>query len=529
MAKLKAKKNLSFKKRQLPNWFHEPHLGRIVDIFILILGYLYFSKLLQWAAKAVIFTDECFYALLSEYVSEFHFPMYLKGLFSEQGHLVTNPPLLFMLAGLLKILCGSSIFNFFNVLMNFITIGIIYFYFRKQNQLYYGRLAILILFSSELFFSQSLRFYAEILTAFTFLTSLFTLYHALYRPHRYTNLICAISFCCFMLSKQTGVLTFPILAITFFWCLWNKEFVQSKTVLKISLWTLFLFSPYHLYLYSVTGNLIPWFKIFGSTPITYPVVEELKNAPDYWQKNKWRELYAAFKGYGPIILMGFLACITWAVQAYRQHTLKDKKWIFIWINIIFSMLLFAYHGNTETRHFTQFIPLLSILCSIAILELIQNLRFFKLTLILIMSFIWLYNCFNLSHYPNFRQYFDLPRQFQPALQFLKEKTPQDSKVMSIWGFELLYYARRKHIFPFSEFKEPDNPWELSLNKGKDYFYKNLKKYNVNYIFIDKTRVIPMYMLNMHPKYTIEFINELISDGKAKMVYDNQGVAIIQFL
>lgn len=522
------------KKTTLPVWLTEPYLGYIIDTFIVIFIYFYLVKMVNFANTTVFFTDECFYICVSEYIANFKYPIFLEGFYTEKGLTIATPPLMFIISGMLKKLSGDAIFKFYNILILFVTIGTVWQFLRKQTTSYISRTAIVFFLSSPLIFAEGLRFYVEHTTSLTFTLSLINLYLCLKYKKRHSVLLTAFCFTLFNLSKQTGILSYPILFIAFLIHLIRKDYKQLWPIVKIVLWTIFLTSPFYLHLYSLTGSPIPWII---NTPLKYlelfPLVEEFKNAPDYWQRNRWRQLASVCKGYGVITLITTLGCMGWQAAQFKrslfQQVSKYYSWLPIWTGVIFSFFIFCINPNIESRHFLQFLPIFAIFSTITISEQLQKFKFQKALHIILIIFLLFYDSLCLANYPNYRNFYNLPKQFQPAMQFLKEKTPQDSTILAIWCYEIFYHARRKVIQQFYDRKTPDDPWELYVNKDKDYFYSNIKKYGIDYIFIDKTRIIPIYMYNMHPKYIIDFINELINTGKARVVYDNPGVAIIEFL
>ena len=530
--KNKIKKNKIASKNTTPTFFQEPILGRIIDGFILIFLYFYFRKLILDAGGAILFTDECYYAALSEKVSKFIYPEALYNLFRPSGLPSHAPPLLYLLAGFLSVFFGNAVFPYINIIISFGIFSFLYFFSRKYLDAYIGRIAILILATSELYFSYSERFYAEILTSGVFLIFIFLLYASLTKPTKRLIIYTGIAGGAFILSKQTGIMSYLVIFFCLSYSAIIKNFKNIRNLILITLIIIITALPHYLMMYFLTGNpFYPWLKnIINPSPYNFPIVPDFEGAPDYWARDKIKIIFSILKQLGIFIQISFFFIITWLLKCFKNSSSSNQRILgILFISIISIFSAFLTHKASEPRHFTQFAPVLSLFGAISIYYWLEQLRFKKLFAVCLVLILLVFNFLNFTQYHNYRNYFNIPKQLRDGFKFLKEKTPKDATVLVVWNYNTYYTSKRKTVWMRGEKNSPENPWELFVKRTPEYFLANLKKYNVNYIYIDKSRIIPHYMLNMYPSYMIDNINKLLNAKKVKIVFDSKPVAIVQVL
>lgn len=114
------------------------------------------------------------------------------------------------------------------------------------------------------------------------------------------------------------------------------------------------------------------------------------------------------------------------------------------------------------------------------------------------------------------------KQFSPAFveanQWLKQNTPEDSVVLSLWTAATVYHSERRAMWSVAELGD------ILLTNTDDKVLPPLKKHGVDYILVAKFSISEQAYQQTYP---IQFVNYLQSSNHFKNVFENTDTAIFQ--
>lgn len=118
-------------------------------------------------------------------------------------------------------------------------------------------------------------------------------------------------------------------------------------------------------------------------------------------------------------------------------------------------------------------------------------------------------------------------EYKDALRWMRNNTPDDSYIFTVYGGSTYYYAKRDAAWNII----PEFPLMMEPTSNSTYIYETLKKYGITHIFIDRGLVAESYFvphLNIVGLFSTHFVNSVMADFEHyTAVYVGEGTAILE--
>ncbi|MFQ6020448.1 MAG: glycosyltransferase family 39 protein [Candidatus Aenigmatarchaeota archaeon] len=480
-------------------------------ILILIIGILFIYLAPQ---TNLLGEDEEVYFSLGKEFSQGKFP-----LFKHTGGPANVVPLLPLIFVPFFLLFGTSlgVAKMVVAIFGILTIIMVYFIGRQ-----YGLVAaissIAILLSIPIFVQLSMLSYTDIPIAFFSILAMF-IFMKLDSSKKAIlgGVILALAF----YTKQTG----SFLALVFLlYGAYKYVFKKDKKYIKFIFTSLIIF-----------GVLIaPWI-IKNIIFYNYPYFEGLNlffpGTALGTQIPQW--MVEAVSTLSPrinfISAFGHIALIITLFGIIFIALKKEEKFF---LPILMFVMFFAifYFGSftgriiSEARYFTVILPQLAIIGGLFLQKLSENKKTYLLIVIIIIGvsiFSGLSLAFAISNSVRY------PSDYVEALKWIKENTPQDSKIFTAYSGSVKIYADRNSVWGIEEF--PD----VMTTQDSNYIYRILKNNNVSYILIWSGILSDRYIIpesNLFGAFTYNFLNVVNKDQEHfKVVFQNQNNIIFELM
>jgi hypothetical protein len=160
-------------------------------------------------------------------------------------------------------------------------------------------------------------------------------------------------------------------------------------------------------------------------------------------------------------------------------------------------------------------PIFAIVSSIFLSETYKTIeKYFKYFGLVVFAIVILVS------YQNFKEKLDIMysvKQFSPsffeACNWIKEKTPKNSSLYTVWAWRALYSCQRNAVGLGTI---PD----IALSKNASYTIEVAKQNGITHIFIQKFSIDPTNR-HLSEKYDLEFVKFLESNSNYfKKIYEN---------
>lgn len=317
------------------------------------------------------------------------------------------------------------------------------------------------------------------------------------------------------ITKRNSYFLFPFF---FFYILFFsegtfKERSKNEVLFLIPLFLLILPDLYFRYEY--IGSLTH-----------HPLVPPKFKVPKFWElgivfihPEDWVRNPANFVRYFgiPILVGGFLY-IKANIKNWRASTFtRNDRILFAVIITYLAFYLYFFRGLYSPRYLSPIIPLVCILAANGF----RHYMYKRKTLIWI--FVVLVGCsqliFALTYVHNQRT---ISQPIWDAYQYVKEKTPEDARLLATKPALSLYAGRQSIWFSDGSFPELG----YLFWKANQAEIKGLMKYHgIDYIFVEKDRICDDSKIRDIKNYPLSFAKKLHHLTFLKQVFANDAVTI----
>jgi len=482
------------------------------------------------------FGDETYYILAARaYIANNFIPAtHIPNLYDTPlgGEPLAKPPLSYYIPALFLFLddyyLGNLfVYKLFPPIFCILTLVLIYMMVGRLFNRDVALLSIILFASVPLITHFTIITYFDIPYTFFYTLAVLKLYEMFRNPNTkniiYSGTVVGITFLC----KESALFIIPSL---FAYLFMRNGFnlvkmvkdINFKSVVIVSLIGLCIIVPWWVRNYILFGNPVyPFFpNIFGwkyLDKFVYKQRMELTAIPLVELINYWTlESYLGFA----VLVAGLFGII---------YLFLKKNYYFVSI-ILVGLLPFLTVGAKDIRYIMFLIPSICIAASISLYDLLKNVKYKHVYLILLCILIILSMKTVVSESERITKNI---RGFPPgtieAYLWIRENTPKDSVVMDLFTPNMVFVTGRKGVFP--HICCCGDLWEF-WKLPEDEMIKVLKKYDIKYIVTENYfYTVPKWKRHLLGWTHIpeEFVYLTNSSKHFKLVYNTKDVFIFEVM
>jgi 4-amino-4-deoxy-L-arabinose transferase-like glycosyltransferase len=498
-------------------------------ILLLILTVFFILQLQVTFGTKINFGDEGYHTRMAQWIYEKkEYPVFTPfegSNLKRQGF--ARPPLWNFLEAGFFLLFGFSetLVKFLTPFIAFLTGLTVFILVKRIYNEKVAFIASVISVTLPSFTTYSVLFYTDIL--FTFFMSLFFLIFilAIKENSKKYWFLSGVFGALALLTKIPGLVIYPFIALVFL-CQFLKEkkfFPLFKKYLPLALIMLLIPSSWILirnwYYYGSPCYNIPFIKVFDTSGCRIDEFEErYKFAGRVEQVGTEQSVYRMGItsyldfAYGPIYFVA-LAFLCGLILLFSK---KDEMSNILFISLITFLAIFyvsTSRAENTARYTLGWVPIIALISARWFEEIYNFIKKYQkhLALIVFVFVVFL-------SYQNLNGKLDIMarvKQFSPtffeACDWIKENTPKDSLLMTIWAHRATYNCQRNTI---------GNLADIALSKDLNYTLKVAKQHGISYLFIQKFS-IDLQNQHLAEKYDAEFVQFLENNPDYfEKVYEN---------
>lgn len=497
--------------------------------FILFLSvvYIYYGALTDsWG-----FGDETYYYLASKSIVEnnwviSHIPK-LYATAGFQGEWLGKPPLSYYMPTIFYWLGNGNltVFKLFAPIFGILTVLLVFIIGKNLYNFWAGFVAAILTAGTPLFIHFSIITYAETLTAFFILLSLYTAYKAITIRSKKWIILAGIIFG--LVIKEISFFI-PIIFIVYLGLRFltrSFDMKEFKILAIISVIGLLLYSPWLIRNYVLFKNpVFPAFpNIFGYGGLD-PVGYQLFRSAGY---KPLIDIINALSLKAYFYFLFFFGA--WGLL----YLVIKRRMTDIWLlSIILVLILpiFLVPTARDIRYLFPMIPILALPISFIFIEMYtsasQFAKYYKIASVLI---ILLVSIFSLYHIVNESKRIDEGiRHMYPGVEegsnWIKVNVPKDAVIMDLWTPNFVYTTDRVVVFPHAfHAGELWNFWNSSEQNALEL----LKKHGINYVIVETILFQPEHIRKGMAWISIpeEFIYIVKDWSSFELVYNKPWILI----
>jgi len=495
-------------------------LKKLNIIFLILLVALvgfYLVKEVQVIKQGRLVADETLYAYFSQWIAEHKaLPRVLPEFYG--GFTYGYPPLLHILGAVFYAIGGTGALYWVNFAILILFISAMFFLVRKYFNPDLAILTVLITLSSWYIFAYAGYFLTEMLSVLFFF-GFFLFFSLSLRDEKVSfALLSGLSLGLMALSKQSGFLALAFCPLAIIILLIMRDFKKTRLVLFTFLVAL-LICRNHIQIYwNMITNVIQAVFKFIPTASENPYLAAINTETIIvWDVARGTVIKKLLLRNGILISVGFFASLGYVIARIKKI---DKSFILLNVLLLVSFIGVMLAKPAEDRHFIFLVPLVAFLLASIILKLLKGkAMLIAKYVVLIITFV------SVLFAANPRKTYSMSPYLQEVMLKIKEITPKDSVILTNHTYEVLFYSERATTWPTPN---ATSPTELFYQVGVDDFYQVLKKYDIDYIFLNKLTVRPGKFNSFHfPQNAVTYLSRLADTQKVKFVYNDQYFTLIK--
>lgn len=450
-----------------------------------------------FADIAMFFADECAHALVVRTMAE------TGGLTLPPNALMVGslqfdyPPLFHILNTFTYLTMGPQAFPYVNVALAGLLCALVLWGPGGLWEPAQRASVALVLVGVPLFAMYGVRFYVEMLTALIFFCSWWWFARAIRDHRRLDAMVSGVATGLLVWTKQTGLLVLGFYGLFLLWNVVRKQAESRRTMV----WLL--------------GTAIP-------ISIAYLVVAFAKgdNPLVFAFPTRHPELWAAAMKSVQVPREIFLDTL-WATYGWLPAALLAAPWVVLATPkrqdyphgplvalVALVALIFWFDHRIVERHTLFLLPLVAFLGVDALARLAgPRGALVGFAVILAVS------VFHLAMMPNYRVQFNPSRNFVQMSHLIKEQTPPNATILTMWWAETKYYTGRNVIWPAVNLDDP--PVELWSARSKDDWYGLLRARGIDYLLVDERYLVQSGL--GFSRRTVADTEALSGDGRVRLL------------
>lgn len=499
-------------------------------IFLLIGFFIFYSAVSL--ISPIAFGDEGFYAAESRWIAEngiypIYEPMRETGILHEK---IVIPPLYSIIQSFMWLIGGELGIKFLIPIFSILAAAMIYLFLKNFDKPKAGLAAAVVFLTTPSLITYGVLNYTDTLLCLFFICSAYFGYISFESKKMIYSILAGIFIGLTFLSKGSGFLIIAILILYFLLSMKFKEIKNWKIAATILLILGVMILPWmirSLILYN--GICYHPLLLQGCDPVLdkdIPKLEGLEFAGriqetgtevSVWEIGLLNYYNFAF-GWSVLIL--FIFGIASFLVKKPKMSVFLASWLLIFIPIFLLSSTSEFFGSTgraeDTARYT--LPLvipIAMIAGVFIEDLLESVKKYSKIISIIFAILIL---FSLLFYA--QQKLDTMRnvkEFSPGFfegcDWIRQNTPEDSILFSIYAHHTMYYCNRKSISFL-----PDNA-EIQLTNN-DTAYEHLKLHEFDYVFV---QAFTLSDIAYREVITTSFLNYLETSDKFEKVYDNTDV------
>ena len=490
-----------------PLWDH-PHIGRAALVVTAGVAAATFFRLTGFAATAILFTDECWHALVALAI------VGAKGLVTTTTAVLAEPlpldypPLFHLLTAVGYVVVGLPVFFYLNLV---VAAGLLVLVLigpgRLLDPVQKGSVALALL-ATPLFVMYNLRLYTEMLTTLVFFGSWWWFAKALRDGRKQDAFWSGIFTGLLVWTKQTGLVVLGFYGLVLLWTVVRKQRARSQVLAWIV-------GPAAVI---AAGYLGPTFAR-GEHPLlfAYPTQHaELWSAHMIYVPLSifWDTLKATY-GTITLVMLGLPVAILLARdrRGYPYHYLV--------VLLALLALMFFIDRRIVERHTLLLLPLAAFLAVDALQRLGGRPATLAGFLVLLSMAIH-----HVATMPNYRVNFNPSKEFMQMTATIAQNTPPHARIVTQWFSEVRYYTGRELLWPVPTSDDP--PVELFTEQSSDLWYQRLQARKVDYLLIDDRYIADRTEFRFS-RATLANLDALTRQGRARLAASAGALRLFQIV
>jgi len=462
------------------------------------------------AAAGFFYTDECFHAYAAEWIARHgRLPVVFPEFYS--GLAYYYPPLLHLIgAGCLKLFGSGSLHQvnvaLFGLLLVAVALPIV-----PGMAWTPRRWAVLLLVASHWLAVYAVRLYVEMLISLLAFVAIMLLerFHRTQRRRdaAWLGVVAGLA----LVTKHTAI----VLPLGIAACAVGSAMARDR-------------GRSHGYLVALAIALaiaIPFFVrnavLYGSP--FYPLFARDSNV-EVWRLNVQAYSLAplafyrsALESFGAPVLGMTAAAL--ALAAWR------RRWTVATAVMLGGLAVLIVGGLTplhDTRHTMPLVPLLALAASATVWAAVERQprlqRIIEAGLLVIAAVI-------VVRIGYLRAGVDLPPPLEAAYAAIRERTPPEAKILSVWTYDTAYYTHCKATWPIP-WSQRERSFELFYERDPDRFLAMLRQYHIDFVLLPSIRPPPVFNGMNYPRSFMDCVETLGKRGALRIVWRSKTLIFI---
>jgi len=499
-----------------------------IIVLLIFLAVVLFLELRVTLNTPISFGDEGFHTRMAQWIAENkEYPVWVpfEGTNLQQTGFGRPPVWNLLEAGF------SFVFGFHESIIKFLTpfiavlSGAALFLLIKKlyNNEKVALIASIIFVAVPSVVTYSVLFYTDVLYTFYFLLFVLTFILAIKSGEKKYWIVSAVFGALSFLSKTTGYAVYIFVVFAFIYQL-IKERKLAPLLKKYSVWILislvilgtFFVRSFFYYKTPDCSLPLPLFKSNECTIDNFqakyqfagrteqagtevsPMAMGIMNFLSFVYGNIW------------FIVFGFVAGL---ILMFLRRNDVDILILIALITIIFILIQASSRAEDTSRYMLGWAPIVALIAGTFFDEVYNFIKKYQKYLALgVFVVVIVLACISLRDKLNtmfqVKQFSSL---FFESCNWIKENTPKDSLIFTVWSYRTAYSCQRNAVGNFAD---------MSLSRDLNYTLSVTKEQNINYIFIQKFS-IDYQNQHLQESYDLDFVQFLENDTQHfKNVYEN---------
>jgi len=517
--------------------FKEININLYTLALVTILSIILFLELRVTLNTPIVFGDEGFHVRFAQWLAENkEYPKWLPMMESNLYKVAfERPPLWNLLLAGLFIVFGfhEAIPQILTPLIAVFGTGIITFFLAKK--VFNERTALfeaIILVTIPCFVTYSVLMYAEALVVFALAGFILSFMVYQKNDEKKYLILSAIFGVIAFLTKRTGLVILPTFGLFIFYDIFKERKIEIKKYIPFILILLIGIFPYllrNIYVYgSAMAGGLPFADFNDFRYIENYTVQTENDFVGRTERigTEGTVLNMGIKGYLQFAFgkIYFIPLLFLCGLSYLLYNKDDKRYVILLI-FLFSFIpffIFRSHDRAEdiARYLLGMIIPMSLIIGIYLDKICEFLESHYSRLpIYVFIFIFVLSFFTLNEK---LEVMKTVKQFSPsffeACEWIKENTPENATLYTVWANRAIYSAQRNCI-PYAAI--PDSR-DILLSNNATLSHERMKIEGIDYIFVQK------FSIKTEPyreSFPTNFVIMLESNpNKFKKVYENGQVS-----
>lgn len=505
----------------------------------------------------IIFGDEGYYAGHGRLISRTHeLPRYLPQGTDSFREIFTDAPLFFVFIASFFSLGGEGLVRFMGPMLAVIAALLTFLAARRYSPLA-GALAALFLLSMPSFVTYTTLLYNHLFAASLFLSSLLFLQRYFDKGKPLFLVGSSVLGGLSILSHQAGILI-PVVYVFSFAAGWLGKDGTKKLLLLLAVFTLMMGSRYLIYNLPLTGYLDipvldnvaakfvhPWGRLEKLQEVAIdPSIPGLGGAPgggvyqSIFRMNILNFIEFAYS------MRNFIIAVIGASYMFTKKGREDR-FLLLWLLAVGGAIFYASGegggaAETTARALLFIAPPLAIAAGLAASKVFEAFHIFAAGIqsryslfgwgMKGMASILILLLFATSFFPNalvpakasslapIKQF---SAGFFKGCDWIRENTPEDSYLLTVWESRAFYACERKTIWT----ELPDH--NIIVSSGDKRAYDALRAHGIDYVYIQKFSISRERHAESYP---VEFVLFLENNKEFfEKVYENEDVIVYKVI